>query len=116
MIEQEMPAEESQGQPAPGGQSPQQVQELITGIHSNLIQLKDLLGGVQEIPQEAKAPLDQVLESYKSFVASLAGAVNGNSAAPEAPPQEEPAPPMKPSRVPARTSPLSGGPGMKPAL
>ena len=101
------------------GQTKEGVQGLIVGIHSSLLQLKQLLSSAPQIPDEVKAPLDDVLNSYKGFVANLANAVQGGGqpqpeqAAPQPGMEAPPAPPKGP--MPSKQVPMSGGRGARPA-
>ena len=85
----------------------------IVGVNSGLMKFKEAIQGVQEIPQDLKGQLDNIIQQYQQFVQSLAQA--GQQPA-EAPPMEEAAPP--PVKKPPMRGPMAmnSGPNAKPIV
>lgn len=91
------------------------VQDLIVGIHSDLMKFKELIMGVPQVPDELKQQLDGVVSGYKGFVDSLAQL--GGKAPEAAPEQAAPAPQGPMGGMPKKgPMPMNAGKGAVPAL
>ena len=115
----DMPMQPPQGQDQQQPQAtPQSVQNLVTGIHTDLLKFKELLGAAPQVPDQVKQGLDQVISDYQGFVGGLASAMKGGGQPEEEQSEGEapPAPQGGPVPVKKGPMPMSGGPGAKPAL
>lgn len=107
--------------PAPqegGGGESKGVQTLITGIHSDMLKFKEVLGGVQSVPEQLTSQLDGLIQGYRDFVTALSKVLGGGAdAAPQAPaPGGEGPLPVAPKPGPRGMSPGMGGPRGVPAM
>jgi len=114
------PHDESKEQLAPqgGGDESKGVQSLITGIHSDMLKFKEVLGSVQSVPEQLTSQLDSLIQGYRDFVTALSKVLGGGAdAAPQAPaPGGEGPIPVAPKPGPRGMAPGMGGPRGVPAM
>lgn len=114
---QEMPAEEKpQGEiPLP---SKEGITGVITGIHTNLLKLKEVLGAVPQVPDQVKGQLEGLIAGYREFVGGLSKSVQGGAQEQAPAPEQQSAPaPAAPQRPPMRgPMPMMGGNNAKPMV
>lgn len=78
-------APDAAAKPAPGGAPQGGAAQLVSGIHTQLMQLMDLASKSPAIAPEEKQELGSIITQYQDFVQNVLGSAPGAKPAPKAP-------------------------------